>query len=201
MLRKLFITSVALSASIIGTSVSVSPAQAQAEPFLAQLMLFGGNFCPRGWAPANGQLLSIAQNTAVFSLMGTQFGGNGQTTFALPDLRGRAPIHNGQGPGLQSYTIGQLGGTESFTLLTSQMPAHTHGVQATNVLADKGGPANRYLGAGAGDDDYYNDGPPNQVMAANMILPAGQGAPVSHRGPYLTMTWCVALEGIFPSRE
>ena len=102
-----------------------------AEPFLGQLMLFGGNFAPRGWALCNGQILAINQNTALFSLLGTTYGGNGQTTFALPDLRGRAPLHAGQGPGLSPYALGQVGGTENVTLLATEMPAHTHAQPAT----------------------------------------------------------------------
>src|SRR5688572_15936308 len=96
------------------------------EPFLAQIMMFGGNFAPRGWALCNGQILSIAQNTALFSILGTTYGGNGQTTFALPDLRGRVPIHPGQGPGLSSYSLGQSAGTETVTLTINEMPTHLH---------------------------------------------------------------------------
>ncbi|MBG0794542.1 phage tail protein [Methylocystis sp. H62] len=192
---------IAASLSVVATFASISPAAAQAEPFLGQLMLTGATFCPRNWAQADGQLLSISQNTALFSLYGTTYGGNGSTTFALPDLRGRAPIHQGTGPGLSNYVEGQVGGRENFTITTSQMPAHNHGVQATNATADKGGPDGRYLGGGVGSDDTYHDGPPNRVMAGDMIQPSGGGQPVSQRGPYLTMMWCVALQGIFPSRN
>ena len=101
-----------------------------ASPFIGQITLFAGNFAPRGWAFCNGQLLSIAQNTALFSILGTTYGGNGQTTFALPDLRGRVPVHAGQGPGLSNYDLGQQGGAESVTLTTAQMPAHTHPANA-----------------------------------------------------------------------
>jgi microcystin-dependent protein len=175
------------------------PAAAQSEPFLGQLMLFGGNFCPRGWADASGQILSIAQNTALFSLLGTTYGGNGQTTFGLPDLRGRAPISDGQAPGLSPYVEGQVGGTESFTLTINQIPPHTHGVNATSTAA---------TGFGAGTDflaktttPIYANGPPNKVMDPGMIAPAGGGQPVSKRSPYLAIRWCIALEGIFPSRN
>ena len=189
---------IAASVSIIATFSSISPAAAQSEPFIGQLMLTGANYCPRGWAQADGQILSIAQNTALFSLFGTTYGGNGQTTFALPDLRGRAPIHQGTGPGLSNYVEGQVGGRESFTITTNQMPAHNHGVQATNVTGDKGGPQGRYLAGQVGDNNPYHDGPPNRVMAADMIQPSGGGQPVNQRGPYLTMMWCVAMQGIFP---
>ena len=133
--------------------------------------------------------------------MGTTYGGNGQTTFGLPELRGRSPIHTGQGPGLSNYAQGQIGGTESFTITAGQMPAHSHAVQATNLTADKGGPDGRYLAGGVGADDTYHDGPPNKVMAADMITPSGGNQPIGQRGPYQTMMWCIALEGIFPSRN
>ncbi|HMF56715.1 MAG TPA: tail fiber protein, partial [Pyrinomonadaceae bacterium] len=109
------------------------------EPFLAEIIMFGGNFAPRGWALCNGQILAIAQNTALFSLLGTTYGGNGQTTFALPDMRSRVPIHPGQGPGLSSYSLGQVGGNESDTLLVTQMPGHVHGVTATGRCSSNDG--------------------------------------------------------------
>jgi len=192
---------IAASLSAVVTFASVSPAAAQSEPFIGQMMATGANFCPRGWAQADGQIISIAQNTALFSLLGTTYGGNGQTTFALPDLRGRSAIHQGTGPGLSNYVEGQVGGRESFTLTIDQMPAHNHGVQATNATADKGGPDGRYLGGGVGDDDTYHDGPPNRIMAPAMIQITGGNQPVSQRGPYLTLMWCIAMEGIFPSRN
>src|SRR5512132_2194680 len=102
-----------------------------ADPFIAEIRLFAGNFAPRGWATCDGQLLSIAQNTALFSLLGTTYGGNGQTNFALPDLRGRAAIHQGQGPGLSQYVLGEVGGLENVTLITTQIPAHTHTATVT----------------------------------------------------------------------
>lgn len=197
----LAVFSAVASLSYAATFASVTPAAAQAEPFIGQLMLTGANFCPRGWAQADGQIMSIAQNTALFALLGTTYGGNGQTNFALPDLRGRSAIHQGTGPGLSNYVEGQVGGRESFTLTIDQMPAHNHGVQATNQTADKGGPDGRYLGGGVGNDDTYHDGPPNKTMAANMITFSGGNQPVSHRGPYLTLMWCIALEGVFPSRN
>ncbi|MFA6205717.1 MAG: tail fiber protein [Methylocystis sp.] len=192
---------IAASLSVVQIFASISPAAAQTEPFLGELMLTGATFCPRNWAQADGQLLSISQNTALFSLLGTTYGGNGQTTFALPDLRGRAPIHQGTGPGLSNYVEGQVGGQESFTVTISQMPAHNHGVQATNITGDKGGPLGRYLAGQVGDNNPYHDGPPNRVMAGDMIQPSGGSQPVSQRGPYLTMMWCIALQGVFPSRN
>jgi microcystin-dependent protein len=190
------------AASVMAASVlASSPALAGAQPLLGELLLTPYNFCPRGWAAAAGQILPIAQNTALFSLLGTTYGGNGQTTFALPDLRGRAPINAGQGPGLSNYDLGQTGGTESTTLTIQQMPAHNHQVQASNQVGTFGGPSERYLGSSTteGNKIYY-EGAPNKLMAQNMLTSAGGSQPFSLLNPYLTLNWCIALEGIYPSR-
>lgn len=170
------------------------------EPFLAQIMLFGGNFAPRGWAFCNGQILSISQNTALFSLLGTTFGGNGQTTFALPDLRGRVPIHPGQGPGLSNYSPGQQGGTESNTLTQGQMPAHTHAA-ALNASSNPSSdtlPNGNFLAEG---NSYTNT--TNAQMNANAVSlgVAGGSQPFPILQPYLGVNFIIALEGIFPSRN
>ena len=167
------------------------------EPFLGQIMLVPYNFAPRGWAFCTGQILPIAQNTALFSLLGTTYGGNGQTTFALPDLRGRVPISSGQGPGLSSYDLGEVGGEESVTLLVNELPAHNHLVGASDVEVAQGSvPKDQVLALG----NYY--GPtPDTVMAVNMIQPTGGSQPHENRQPYLTLNYCIALEGIFPSRN
>ncbi|MBX3574217.1 MAG: phage tail protein [Mesorhizobium sp.] len=189
------------ASAIVGAALAVpAPANAGIEPFLGEMMMVGYTFCPRNFAEANGLLLPIAQNTALFSLLGTTFGGNGQTTFALPDLRGRAPINQGQGPGLSNYVLGQIGGQESFTLLVSQMPAHNHLVNATNTTADKTGPGGKFLALASGGISIYHEGPANKVMDPAMITPTGGSQPVGHRGPYLAMRWCIATNGIFPSR-
>ncbi|NHK26727.1 phage tail protein [Parvularcula flava] len=185
----------------IGGLSSIAPAAAQPESFTGQLMLTGYNFCPQGWAPAEGQLIAISENPALFSLYGTYYGGNGQTTFGLPDLRGRVPIHYGTGPGLPTYQLGEAGGTTSFTLTIPQMPSHDHRVNTTNQTADQEDPDNRYLAGGVGDDDMYHDGPPNREMAADMVGQAGDNEPVDHRGPYTAMQWCVSLQDIFPPRN
>jgi microcystin-dependent protein len=169
------------------------------DPFLGELKLFPYNFAPRGWAFCNGQILSIAQNTALFSLLGTTYGGNGQTTFALPDLRGRVPISSGQGPGLSSYSLGQVGGSENETLLIQQMPAHTHLVQATTEHATRSQPGGKVpaaVSAGA-----YGGPATDATMAPNMIGMAGNSQPHNNLSPYLTLNWCIALTGIFPSRN
>lgn len=193
---------VVAAAGIAGATLgATAPAHAGAEPFIGEMMLSGYNFCPRNFAQANGQLLPIAQNTALFSLLGTTFGGNGQTTFALPDLRGRSPIGGGQGPGLSNYFLGQTGGQESFTLNVSQMPAHNHLVNATNATADKAGPGDKFLASGANGLNLYSEAAANRTMNSAMIGSAGNGQPVGHRSPFLTMTWCIALQGIFPARD
>jgi microcystin-dependent protein len=158
-------------------------------------MLFGGNFAPAGWALCNGQLLSIQQNTALFSILGTTYGGNGQTNFALPDLRGRVPLHFGQGPGLTSYTEGQVGGSESITLIQQQMPQHTHQQPAT--AADQ--TTNRPNAAVPARGGFYNG-----TQDASLLKPttaAGGNQPHENRQPFLVLNYCIALQGIFPSRN
>ena len=171
------------------------------EPFLGEIRMFGGNFAPRGWATCDGQILPIAQNTALFSLLGTTYGGNGTTTFALPDLRGRVPLHVGQGPGLSPYSLGESTGTESVTLLTSQMPAHSHPINATQTAttSDPNGtvPANEAAGRTA----IYGDRPDGTVMNAGMCGMAGGSQPVPNLQPLLCVTFIIALEGIYPSRN
>jgi microcystin-dependent protein len=195
-----FIRSALLGAATVAPLLAANQASAQStEPFIGELKVVGFNFCPRGYLPANGQILSIAQNTALFALVGTTFGGNGQTTFALPNLQGRAPIHFGQGAGLSNYSLGQLSGTESTTLNVTNLPAHTHRVLATNVLGDKGGPGDKILGAKNADPKPYMEGTPNRQMAADMITVAGGSQPVDILRPYLAMNICIATEGVFPS--
>lgn len=180
------------------------------EPFIGMIALFGFNFPPRGWAPCNGQLMSIAQNTALFSLLGTTYGGNGQTTFALPDLRSRVPLGQGQGPGLSNYPIGQQGGTENVTMTANQMPQHTHpltgsGNAATantlngNVPAKPNGVTT--LGEEAVTVNAY--APAGNPVAANpaAIGVAGGNQPLPVMQPYLVMNYCIALQGIYPSRD
>jgi microcystin-dependent protein len=184
------------------------------DPTLGQIQAFGFNFAPRGWAMCAGQILSIAQNTALFSLLGTMYGGNGQTTFGLPDLRGRSLVGMGQGPGLSNITQGEVAGTETVTLLITQMPAHNHTATATSklqgatALGDKANPQGRMLGAV--QNLYYT--PPQgggtyvamydeAVLTTVAIGPAGGSQPVPVRNPYLGMNICIATQGIFPSRN
>lgn len=167
------------------------------EPFLGQISIFGFNFPPRGWATCSGQILSIAQNTALFSLLGTTYGGNGQTTFALPDLRGRVPVGFGQGPGLSNVQLGQQAGSEAVTLTTAQLGPHTHGVAASNAAATGSRPGGNFLSAG-GSFTNASDG---TTMNPGMIQITGGGQPHENRQPYLGLNVCIALEGIFPSRN
>lgn len=167
------------------------------EPFLGQISIFGFNFPPRGWATCSGQILPIAQNTALFSLLGTTYGGNGQTTFALPDLRGRVPVSFGQGPGLSNVQLGQQAGSETVTLTSGQLAQHTHGVAASNAAATGSRPAGNFLSAG-GSFTNASDG---TTMNPGMNQLAGGGQPHENRQPYLGLNVCIALEGIFPSRN
>jgi microcystin-dependent protein len=170
-------------------------------PFIGMLALFGFNFPPRGWAQCNGQLLPIAQNTALFSLLGTMYGGNGTTNFGLPDLRGRVPIHLGQGPGLSNYSQGQAGGSENVTLLTTQIPAHTHTLTGVTEAGSTAIPTNAMLAnTGALDKEYGVPGT-TTAMHPSAITSTGGSQPHSNIQPYLVLNYCIALVGIFPSRN
>lgn len=164
------------------------------------LMIFAGNFPIRGWAFCSGQLLSIAQNTALFSILGTTYGGNGQTTFALPDLRGRAPIGTGQGPGLSNISLGEQAGTENITLLIQNVPQHTHTMTGSSLAGNTSLPTGAVpANSGALDKEYSSVLTSNVAMAPTGI--SGGSQPFANRNPYLGMTYLIALEGIFPSRN
>ena len=174
------------------------------EPYIGSIVMFAGNFAPRGWAFCAGQLLPIAQNTALFSILGTTFGGNGQTTFALPDLRGRAPVGVGQGPGLSDIQLGQMAGQENVTLLSSNMPAHNHLINCDNSGQSSASPSGLIPGVG-GDRTtpvtMYSSNPANATMNAQMVASAGNGIPFGIRDPFLGINFIIALEGVFPSRN
>jgi microcystin-dependent protein len=169
------------------------------DVFLGMIAPFGFNFAPRGWMFCNGQILLIAQNTALFSLLGTQYGGNGQTTFALPDLRGRMPISQFQGNGLTNRTIGEVGGVETVTLLTSNMPPHTHSMNAASAAPTATSPAGNMLTQMT--SRTYVAGPTTVTMSPQTISITGQGFPFGIMPPYLVVNWCIAVNGIFPSRN
>ena len=164
-----------------------------AEPFLSEIRLVSFGFAPRGWALCNGQLLPINQNQALFSLLGTTFGGNGQTNFALPDLRGRTPIHTGNG-----YTLGERGGEQAHTLSISELPAHTHGAQGSTNNGDTVSPIGGVLG---GVSNMYS--PAANLTALNPATVANVGGSQAHLNmqPFLTLSFCIALQGIFPSQN
>lgn len=171
------------------------------NPFIGQIYLLPFDFAPVGWALCNGQLLSIADNQALFSLIGTYYGGDGISTFAVPDLRGRAALNQGGGPGLSAYALGQSGGQENVTLNTNQLPSHNHGgiLNASNGSANQE-EANGHLPA---ESAIYTDGAANQLMNPATITTGDTGGNLSHPNmqPYLVMSYCIALEGIYPSRS
>jgi microcystin-dependent protein len=175
-----------------------------ADPFVAEIRIFPFNFPPKGWAFCNGQLLPISQNTALFSLLGTTYGGDGKSTFALPDLQGNAPMHPGQGPGLSLHDLGETGGSETVTLLQSEIPAHTHTMRAHNAdQADAQNPSpNTSLAQSANGFAYQSNVVQNLVaMNPSALAPAGGNQPHNNLQPYLTLNFCVALQGIFPPRS
>lgn len=172
------------------------------EPFIAEIKLFAGNFAPLGWAFCEGQLLPINQNQALFSLLGTNYGGDGRTTFALPDLRGRVSVHPGAGPGLSQYRLGEKGGAETITLTAQQMPAHSHSLNANTENGDTSDTPGSSLADTRGrDNDYMKSGAVNTAMSASSIGSAGDGQAHENRQPYLAINYIIALQGIFPSRS
>lgn len=204
--RKISVNSISAalgaSALIMGMGFS-QPAQAS-EPFIGQIQMFGFNFPPRGWAHCDGQLLSIASNSALFSLLGTTFGGDGRTTFGLPDLRGRNAVHVGQGPGLSNIRWGQRFGAESVVLTTGQMPAHNHTatIHATDTSGNTADPDTAIL-ASKSRTNIYSNAAPNVTMNAATVSVSNSGSnqPVSVRDPSLGIYHSIALTGIFPSRN
>jgi len=193
---------VAVAVTVLGAGVSVSrPAQA-AEPFIGQIQYFPYSFAPRSWTDCNGQLLQIAQNTALFSLFGTIYGGDGRTTFGIPDMRGRGPLHQGTGPGLTNRRIGQSGGSETVTLSLTQIPSHRHSLNAHN---DRRGsntpdPTGAVL-ANDRRDETYSSEVPDTVLHSDSITATGGGQAHDNMAPFLTVRCSVALQGTFPSRS
>ncbi|MCL1588451.1 MAG: tail fiber protein [Actinomycetia bacterium] len=167
------------------------------EPFIAEIRIFGGNFAPRGWAFCNGQLLPIAQNTALFALIGTTYGGDGRTTTALPNLQGRSPMHAGRGPGLTDRRLGERDGAESVVLAESQIPSHSHQLVGTEEDVDGSSPVGNYLGVG---NDLYSasDG---STLAGSSLPNTGSSQAHNNMQPYLTLNFIIALQGVFPSRN
>lgn len=202
-----FIKSTVAAAVVSMTSV-VAPTSATAgsDPFVGEMMFFGGTFCPIGWAEANGALLAVSSNDALFSLLGTIYGGDGRTTFGLPDLRGRMPVHQGSGPGLSPRRIGAKGGAETTTLLVNNLASHNHIVNATNNGGDKAGPGTDYLADPVStitgqDVRIYSTADANRQMSTKMIGDTGSNAPFNIKSPFLGVRACMALFGVYPSRN
>lgn len=171
------------------------------EPYLGEIRMAGFNFAPRGWALCNGQLVSIAQNSALFALLGTTYGGDGQTTFALPDLRGRVPIHWGTGPGLTNRVQGEVSGTETCTLIANQMPAHNHLINAQSAAGTTTSPSGAYLAGQPRGGAMMYASTPDSNLSASALSVAGGNQPHNNMQPYLAVTFIIALNGIFPSRN
>lgn len=171
------------------------------DPFVAEIRIFTGNFAPIGWALCNGQLLPISQNTALFSLLGTTYGGDGKSTFGLPNLQGSAPLQPGQGPGLSLYVLGEVGGEQTVTLLDSEMPAHTHTAQAYVGAGGQGPAGNAWSDPNQrGISAYAPSSGSNVTMSPQGISIAGGSQPHNNMMPYLGLTFIIALQGIFPPR-
>jgi microcystin-dependent protein len=171
-----------------------------ADPFVAEIRIFAFNFAPTGWAFCDGQLLPLSQNTALFSLLGTTYGGDGKSTFALPDLRGCAPMHPGQGPGLSLHDLGEESGSQTVTLLENEIPAHSHAVNASNGPAIIQTPAPDNI-LGRANNNVYLDNPANLVaMAPESLAPSGGSQPHNNMMPSLTLEFNIALQGVFPPR-
>jgi microcystin-dependent protein len=186
-------------ALLLGTFLTGTKSNAQIDPYLGQIILVPYNFAPAGWARCDGQLLPIAQNTALFSLLGTQFGGNGTTTFALPDLRGRVPMGDGSGTGLTPTVVGQLKGTETNTLSTAQMPIHNHTVNAVTSEGNQNTPTGNLPADTKLLDKEYSNAATNTTMNATMIGNAGGSQPVNNMQPTITLMYIIATQGIYPS--
>lgn len=173
-----------------------------ADPFIAEIRIFPFNFPPTGWAFCNGQLMPISQNTALFSLLGTTYGGDGKSTFALPDLQGNAAMHPGQGQGLSLRDLGEIGGAENITLLVSEIPLHTHALNAASSdPAESNDPTNTVLARSVNGFAYSNDLSRLTQMAFQALPPAGGSLPHNNMQPYLTLNFCMALQGVFPPRS
>lgn len=173
------------------------------DPFLGEVRMFGGNFAPVGWVLCDGRLLSIAENDALYTLLGTTYGGDGQSTFGVPDLRGRSPIHMGQGPGLSNRTLGEMPGSEAVSLTVAQLPAHTHSLQASSATVATQGTAQNNLWAtnSAGALCYANAPSPGGAMSAASIATAGTSLPHENMMPFQAVNFIMATAGIYPTQS
>jgi microcystin-dependent protein len=169
-----------------------------ADPFLGEIRIFPFSFAPKNWAFCNGQLMPLSQNTALFALLETRYGGNGQTNFALPNLQGRAPMHAGQGPGLSNRPLAESGGSAAHALTESELPAHNHALRGSTADANRRFPAGNVYART--DGPQYGAGPP-VPMAEGTVAPTGAGEAHPNMQPYITLNFCIALQGIFPPRD
>jgi len=170
------------------------------DPFVAEIRIFPFNFAPKGWAWCDGQLLPLSQNTALFLLLGTTYGGDGKSNFALPDLQGRAPMHPGQGPGLSLHDLGETGGSETVSLLESEIPSHSHALRASSDDADLQIPGPQFSVAKSTGQAFYSTTATLVNMAPEALAPAGGDQPHNNLQPYLTFYFCIALQGVYPPR-
>jgi microcystin-dependent protein len=174
------------------------------DPFVAEIRIFPFNFAPKGWAWCDGQILPLSQNTALFSLLGTTYGGDGKSTFALPDMQGNAPMHPGQGPGLSLHDLGETAGTDTVSLLESEIPSHSHGLMSQAAQANRTSPATDAIARTQADQQgkgpYAPAGATSAQLNAQAVTPAGGDQPHNNMQPYLTLNFCIALQGVFPSR-
>jgi microcystin-dependent protein len=171
------------------------------DPFVAEIRIFPFNFSPKGWAFCDGQILPLSQNTALFSLLGTTYGGDGKSNFALPNMQGNAPMHPGQGPGLSLHDLGETGGSDTVSLLESEIPSHSHALMCNAAPADTGDPAGNSFGRIVGASPYLPPaGAPLINMADVALAPAGGDQPHNNLQPYLTLNFCIALQGVYPPR-
>ncbi|MBL7806158.1 MAG: phage tail protein [Saprospiraceae bacterium] len=171
------------------------------DPFVAEIRIVGFNFAPKGWAQCNGQILPISQNTALFSLLGTTYGGDGKSTFALPDLQGCVPMQPGQGPGLSYRDLGESGGSESVTLVTAEMPMHNHGMMAANFPGDVNNPTGNALARSTEGSIYSTSTAPAATLAFNALAQTGMSSAHNNMQPYLTLMFVIAMQGVFPPRN
>jgi microcystin-dependent protein len=201
-MRKITLTRTALATGLAAMCalLAAAPSRADSQPYVGEIIVVPYSFCPLGFVEANGGLLPISEYETLFTLYGTTFGGDGQSTFGLPDQRGREPTHAGVFGGT-TRVLGQTGGAESFTLTVSNLPAHTHQVQATNATADKAGPGSKFFAVEPNLKFRFHDGPPNRLMNSAIITPTGSNQPVPRMDPFLALRYCVAEYGVFPTTQ